>query len=75
MTMANQIVLEKWTQPLEEIESLELLKQKGENIADNMVQYKELCRISTCFSSSEVKADNLDNCSVLNENIAVVCQE
>ena len=47
----------------------------GENIADDMVQYNELCSINTCFSSNEVKADNLDSCSVLNKNIAVVCQE
>lgn len=38
-----------------------------------MVQYNELCSINTCFSSNEVRGDNLGNCSVLNQNIAVIC--
>lgn len=47
----------------------------GENVTDEMMQYNELCILNTCFSSSGVEADNLDNSSVLNENIAVICQE
>lgn len=45
----------------------------GDNAANNMVQYNELCSINTCFSSNEVRGDNLGNCSVLNQNIAVIC--
>ena len=44
----------------------------GEN---NMAQCNELCSSNTCFSSEEVKTDNLVNCSVRDENIAAVCQE
>ena len=47
----------------------------GDNITNELMQYNELCILNTCFSSSEVEADNLDNSSVLNENIAVICQE
>ena len=47
----------------------------GEIITNEMMQYNELCTLNTCFSSTEVEADNLDNSSVLNENIAVVCEE
>ena len=47
----------------------------GENITDDIIQYNELCTLNTCFCSTEVEADNLDNSSILNENIAVVCQE
>ena len=47
----------------------------GENITDDIIQYNELFTLNTCFSSTEVEADNLDNFSILNENIAVVCQE
>ena len=47
----------------------------GENIKNEMMQYNELCTLNTCFTSTEVKADNLDNSSVLNKNIAVVCHK
>ena len=47
----------------------------GDNITNEMMRYNELCTLNTCFSSTEVEADNLDNSSVLNENIAVICQE
>ena len=42
---------------------------------NNMAQCNELCSSNACFSSEEVKTDNLVNCSVRDENIAVVCQE
>lgn len=47
----------------------------GENIANDMMQYNQLCTLNTCFTSTDVEADTLDNFSVLNENIAVICQE
>ena len=47
----------------------------GENITDDIIQYNELFTLNTCFSSTEVEADNLDNYSILNENIVVISQE
>ena len=47
----------------------------GDNITNEVMRHNELCTLNTCFSSTEVEADNLDNSSVLNENIAVICQE
>ena len=42
---------------------------------NNMAQCNKLCGSKTCFCPDEVKTDNLNNCSVLNENVAVVCQK
>lgn len=42
-----------------------------EKITNDMTQYSEIC---TCFTSTEVEADTLDNFTVKKENVAVICQ-
>ena len=44
----------------------------AENNANDIGQYKQLSRVNTYFSSDEIKADNMYNWSVSNENISVV---
>lgn len=44
----------------------------AENNANGIGRYKQSSRFKSCFSSNEIKADNVDNCSVLSENTSVV---
>ena len=44
----------------------------SENNANDIGQYKQSSRFKSSFSSNEIKADNVDNCSVWSENISVV---
>ena len=44
----------------------------AENNANGIGRFKQSSRFKSCFSSNEIKADNVDNCSVLSENTSVV---
>ena len=44
----------------------------AENNANGIGRYKQSSRFKSCFSSNEIKADNVDNCSVWSENSSVV---
>ena len=44
----------------------------AENNANGIGRYKQSSRFKSCFSSNDIKADNVDNCSVWSENSSVV---